>query len=258
MAWRRLPWLAVTILMVGLACTSADRARAERFREISVDVDKLVPVPQQGGGSVPSITTDVEGSAAVATQELVFVQGNDCSYECQGPDCPPANVACQNTAFASVQIEPDPGDTIGDPVRICVVHTYEMAASSTPGYTTEVRTGGVPVETATSVILIPGGTQFSNGSVAITSGTDQGNFNVSFPAVIGDIIEARLATRTTVMGMGAGGGRGIQTATLRVFTCGLPAPAPVMSHYALALLLVLLGGCGVWTLRRRSEKRLAA
>jgi len=241
-----------------LILTGAGPVQALHFEKVSEDTQRIAPQLQQGEPGGPQISVGGDQQATFATFTANITQANDCGVSCDNSDCSttPMNVLCTNLADLTFMIAPDPGETVGDPVAVCLTHSYEMSVTSTGSYAGYGATGGNPTVTVdpTLVIRTPGGVEFSNGPVQITTGTQSDQFFRTFGAHIGDTIEMSMGNEVKGGGTGIGSFRGLTSAELAVFSCP-PLPAPALSKWATVSLILVLMGCGGLSIRRRWTRR---
>jgi hypothetical protein len=132
-----------------LMLVGAGSVQAFHFEKVSEDTQRLAPQPQQEPPGGPQ--TSVGGNLEIdfATFAFSISQANDCGTSCDNAGCSTemSSVTCTNLATTTFVIEPDPGEAVGDPVGVCVEHSYEMSVTSTGTYSGYAATGGVPTVT---------------------------------------------------------------------------------------------------------------
>ena len=240
---------SVAAMMLG----GTNPARAFRFEKVSDDTQTLIPEPQQSEPGGPMMSFDGDAQTEFASFVATFDHVIDCGITCETA-CVNQNLQCLNLSIAVFTIDPDPSDRIGDPIRVCVSHSYDLSATATGDLTGSATVGGVLTGEPTLVIRTPGGVEFSNGPVRVMSGTQSDRFFQAFTAQIGDTIEMRMGTEVASPGNGVGSFRGLVEAELRVFSCP-PEAAPALSKPALVGMILLLVGGGVLGVRRRARPR---
>ena len=241
-----LAWAAVLVLSpwpvhaARLVEIDRDTQRIESPPAAVVDPACLVQVFGLANGG-----SNMDGRQGFIEQEV--------RTEVRATDASCALAASATALFqVSFTIEPDAGESIGDPVALCAQTSGFVSAARELGYQARARLGDVALAGA-SVIKLNSSTVASLGPFDETADTNQGRTRVRVTAAIGDSVELQVGNQAQAFGSGVGKAEALSKASLRatVGGCPDPAPAPVAAPLGLAGLMAALALGGAWMLHRR-------
>ena len=242
-----LAWAAVLVLgpwpvhAARLVEIDRDTQRIESPPAAVVDPACLVQVFGLANGG-----SNMDGRQGFIEQEV--------RTEVRATDASCALAASATALFqVSFTIEPDAGESIGDPVALCAQISGFVSAASEPGYKARARLGDGFPPVGASVIKLNSSTVASLGPFDETADTNQGRTRVRVTAAIGDSVELQVGNQAQAFGSGVGKAEALSKASLRatVGGCPDPAPAPVAAPLGLAGLMAALALGGAWMLHRR-------
>jgi hypothetical protein len=229
------------------------QARAAHLEKVDQQVEESSsPLEGQGDSTSPcestaqqTVTVDVfPNEASIEIDSLALVRGTS-------PSC---NATAFNTAQVSVAfaVVPDPGESPGAPVTLCFRAAHDLRASDTGGTTSaSASLAGAPDTDPSEIAVTSAGIVHSNGPIAVADGRDAKSFGGPVPAIIGDILEMTLSTKSAAMLQGVGMAEARTHAELIIDLGTCNAPVPAASRTVLLALALALAALGSVTVARR-------
>jgi hypothetical protein len=224
---------------------------------VKVDAQSVTQGPaepsQLPGQSLPCVqNSEAIGQGFLLTPTVALVDVG--SFVSLAGDCM-ASRTFINTATLTVTLVADPEDG-GGPATLCFAGSHSLAAESTGDGTSSASFGGSsgpPFVTPATITRSPGAiTIFSDGPIAVLTGTNADSRSGLFSANIGDMITLDVGEETVadLMGTGSASARGEARLSIGIGSC-IDHGAPAVSHAGLMLLAALLGIFGAVSLARR-------
>jgi MYXO-CTERM domain-containing protein len=239
----------ISLGVVALIALGAAPARAARLVEIDrqqqdVKSPETATLDPCLGTAFGTVTIGGDGRTEVIDQNL----------NATGRGTIPSCAVSSTVDFddtATFMIEPDLGESMGDPVTLCT-EVRGTASAQSQGTATARSQMGASTLSDPAFISVNAVNQLTLGPFDVTAGVDHGEGRKNVAAAIGDtvVLQLHAVVNATVNGVGRATASSDAKFLASVGACAT-SPAPAASPAGLAALLAALGAGGVWTLRRR-------
>ena len=247
-------WSTGLLACAAVLVLGSGAAQAARLVEIDRDTQRVESPPQANADPAcsGSLSGFSEGGSAMGGRQGFIEQRLRATVRGTDASCAPAG-SIDFAFIVGFTIQPDAGESKGDPVVLCAQMHGSVSAASSPGYSARARLGEFANLANASVINLNGAPIASLGAFDETAATAQDRVRMIVNAAVGDMIELDVRNFAQASGNGVGDAEAFSNAVLRatVGGCVDTEPAPVAAPLGLVGLTAVLGLGGAWALRRR-------